>query len=36
MKGIVFTFIDADHHEEAWTYSSSPTASVFKYTRKKK
>jgi hypothetical protein len=36
MKGLVFTFIDADHHDEAWTYSSSPTASVFKYTRKKK
>jgi hypothetical protein len=36
MKGIVFTFIDADHHNEAWTYSSSNTASVFKYTRKKK
>jgi len=36
MKGIVFTFIDADHHQEAWTSSSSPTASVFKYTRKKK
>ena len=35
MKGVVFTFIDADHHEEAWTHSSSPTASVFKYTRKK-
>jgi hypothetical protein len=36
MKGVVFTFIDADHHEEAWTHSSSPTAAVFKYTRKKK
>jgi hypothetical protein len=35
MKGVAFTFIDADHHEEAWTYSSSPTASIFKYTRKK-
>lgn len=35
MKGIVFTFIDADHHEEAWTNSLSPAASVFKYTRKK-
>ena len=36
MKGVVFTFIDGDHHEEAWTNSSSPTASIFKYTRKKK
>jgi hypothetical protein len=36
MKGVVFTFIDANHHEEAWTHSSSPTAAVFKYTRKKK
>ena len=36
MTGVVFTFIDADHHEESWTYSSSSTASVFKYTRKKK
>ena len=35
MKGVVFTFIDADHHAEAWTSSESPTASVFKYTRKK-
>ncbi len=36
MKGIVFRFVDADHHEEAWTYSSSPEPSVFKYTRKKR
>jgi hypothetical protein len=36
MKGVVFTFIDADHHEEAWTHSASPAAAVFKYTRKKK
>jgi len=36
MRGVVFTFIDADHHEEAWTNSSGPAASVFKYTRKKK
>ena len=36
MKGVVFTFIDVDHHEEAWTHSSSPTAAVFKYSRKKK
>ena len=35
MKGVVFTFVDADHHEEAWTSSGSPTAAVFKYTRKK-
>jgi len=36
MKGVVFTFIDTDRHEEAWTHSSSPTAAVFSYTRKKK
>ena len=35
MKGIVFKFIDVDHHEESWTHSSSPTPAVFKYTRKK-
>jgi hypothetical protein len=35
MRSVVFTFADADHHEEAWTSSGSPTPSVFKYTRKK-
>jgi hypothetical protein len=35
MKGVVFTFIDADHHEEAWTHSAGPGAAIFKYTRKK-
>ncbi len=35
MKGVVFTFTDADHHEEAWTNSSGPGAAVFKFTRKK-
>ncbi len=35
MKGVVFTFVDADHHEEAWTHSAGPGAAVFKYTRKK-
>jgi hypothetical protein len=35
MRGVVFTFVDADHHEEAWTSSGSPTAAVFKYARKK-
>jgi hypothetical protein len=35
MKGVVFTFTDADHHEEAWTSSSSPGAAIFKFTRKK-
>jgi hypothetical protein len=33
MKSVVFTFVDADHHEEAWT--AGPGAMVFKYTRKK-
>jgi hypothetical protein len=35
MTGVVFTFTDADHHEEAWTSTAGPDASVFKYTRKK-
>jgi hypothetical protein len=35
MMGVVFTFIDADHHEETWTSSPGPGAAVFKYTRKK-
>jgi hypothetical protein len=35
MKSVVFTFTDADHHEEAWTNSSGTGATVFKYTRKK-
>ena len=36
MKGVVFTFVDADHHEEAWTSSGSSKPAVFKFTRKKK
>lgn len=35
MKGVVFTFTDADHHEETWTDSAGPGAAVFKYIRKK-
>jgi hypothetical protein len=35
MTSVVFTFTDADHHEEAWTSSAGPGASVFKFTRKK-
>lgn len=35
MKGVVFTFTDADHHEEAWTSSSAPGAAIFRFTRKK-
>jgi hypothetical protein len=35
MRSVVFTFVDADHHDEAWTSSGSPKATVFKYTRKK-
>ncbi len=34
MKSLVFTFIDADHHEEAWTNSTEPGAAVFKYARR--
>ena len=32
---VAFSFVDADHHEEAWTSSGSPTPAVFKYARKK-
>jgi hypothetical protein len=35
MRGVVFTFIDADHHEEAWTSSGSPKPAIFKFARKK-
>ena len=35
MRSVVFTFVDADHHDEAWTSSGSPKAAVFKFTRKK-
>ena len=35
MKSVVFTFVDADHHDEAWTSSGSPNATVFRYARKK-
>jgi hypothetical protein len=35
MSSVVFTFTDADHHEEAWTSSGSPTPAVFKFARKK-
>jgi hypothetical protein len=35
MKGVVFTFVDADHHEEAWTHSGGGGAAIFKYARKK-
>jgi hypothetical protein len=35
MKGVVFTFIDADHHEEAWTSSGSDKPALFTFARKK-
>ena len=35
MKGVVFTLVDADHHEEAWTSTAGPTAAIFKFARKK-
>jgi hypothetical protein len=35
MRSVVFTFVDRDHHEEAWTSSGSPKPAVFKYARKK-
>jgi hypothetical protein len=36
MRSLVITFVDADHHEEAWTDSSSSQPAVFKYTRRRK
>ena len=39
MKGVVFRFVDADHHEEEWTSTEGggkATSAVFKYTRVKK
>jgi hypothetical protein len=35
MRSVVFTFVDADHHDEAWTSSGSPEATVFKFARKR-
>ena len=35
MRSVVFTFIDADHHEEAWTSSGNSKPAVFKFARKK-
>jgi hypothetical protein len=35
MRSVVFTFTDADHHEEAWTSSGSSKPAVFTFTRKK-
>ena len=35
MRSVVFTFVDADHHEEAWTSAGSSTPAIFKFTRKK-
>ena len=37
MVGLVITFVDADHHDEAWTYEDGGKelpATVFHYTRK--
>jgi hypothetical protein len=36
MKSVVFTFVDADHHEEAWSNSGGGAPGVFKFARKKK
>jgi hypothetical protein len=35
MRSVVFTFVDADRHEEAWRSSGIPEATVFKFARKK-
>jgi hypothetical protein len=35
MQGVIFTFVDADHHEEAWSSSGGGAAMVFKFARKK-
>jgi hypothetical protein len=35
MKGVVFTFVDADHHDEAWSSTGGSAPAAFKFTRKK-
>jgi len=35
MRSVVFTFTDADHHEEAWTSSGESKPALFAFTRKK-
>jgi hypothetical protein len=35
MRSVVFTFVDADHHEERWTNSEGSAPAVFTFTRKK-
>ena len=35
MRSVVFTLVDADHHEERWTSSDGGAPAVFTYTRKK-
>jgi hypothetical protein len=35
ITGVVITFVDADHHDEAWKSSGGGAPTVFKYTRKK-
>jgi hypothetical protein len=38
MQRLVFTFVDADHHDEIWTYQekgSAGTPGVFHFTRRK-
>lgn len=38
MRRLTITFVDADHHEEAWTFGTAEKqmpAEVFRYTRKK-
>ena len=35
MRNVVFTFVDADHHEERWTSSDGGAPAVFTFTRKR-
>lgn len=35
MRSVVFTFVDADHHEERWTTAGGGDPAVFTFTRKK-
>jgi hypothetical protein len=35
MRSVVFTFVDADHHEESWTSSGSSKPALFTFTRRK-
>lgn len=35
ITGVVITFVDGDHHDEAWSSAGAAAPTVFRYTRKK-